>query len=68
MAIRYSTLVDISISIDIYAMYQLPDGFRQDVLRRERDDPTEKDEFTTVDLGDDDDLGTVVTTGEDEEG
>ena len=25
MAIRYSTLVDISISIDIYAMYQLPD-------------------------------------------
>jgi hypothetical protein len=29
-------------------------GFRQDVLRRERDDPTEKDEFTTVDLCDDD--------------
>ena len=26
MAIRYSTLVDIYISIDIYAMYQLPDG------------------------------------------
>jgi hypothetical protein len=24
------------------------------VLRRERDDPTEKDEFTTVDLCDDD--------------
>jgi hypothetical protein len=29
-------------------------GFRQDVLRRKRDHPTEKDEFTTVDLCDDD--------------